>query len=87
MDREQIRHGLIDILRSGDQMSLQIDVSDITDESSLINDIALDSIQILEFIIAIENRFGFAIDTEEIDLDVFDRFSELVDYVATKVNG
>jgi acyl carrier protein len=87
MERQAIREGILDILSSKDQMSLQIDVSEIHDDTSLINDVALDSIQILELIVAIENRFKFNINTEEISLDIFDRFSNLVDHIEAKMNN
>lgn len=87
MDRNEIRNGLLDILGSKDQMSLQIDVSDINDDTSLLNDVGLDSIQILELVVAIENRFKLCINTEEISLDIFDRFSDLVEYIGAKVGG
>ncbi|HVG17914.1 MAG TPA: acyl carrier protein [Blastocatellia bacterium] len=81
MEREQIRGGIVDILTSKDFSSLQIDASSIDDDTSLLNDIALDSIQILELIVAIENRFQIRINTKRLNIDVFDRFSDLVDFV------
>lgn len=81
MQLEQIRENLLDILASEDFGSLQIDVSAIDNETSLLNDIALDSIQLLELVVAIENRFGFSINTRRLSIDIFDRFSDLVDFV------
>ncbi|MBI5638134.1 MAG: acyl carrier protein [Nitrospinae bacterium] len=87
MDREEIRKALLDILCSKDQMSLQLDTSDIKDDTSLLSDVCLDSIQILELVVAIENKFKVCINTEEITLDIFDRFSDLVEYIGAQTGG
>lgn len=87
MDRQEIKQEILEILGSKDFMSLQVDVKDINDDTSLINDVALDSIQILELIVAIENKFKFSINTEEINIDIFDCFFHLIDYVHANVNG
>jgi len=81
MNKPKIREEILNILASKEFMSLQVDVKAINDDTSLINDMALDSIQILELIVAIENKFKFGINTEEISLDIFDRFSDLIAYV------
>ena len=86
MDKREIRENLLDILTSKETMSLQVDVKDIHDETSLINDVGLDSIQVLELIVAIENRFQFSIDTEEINIDIFDRFTDLIGYIENYMN-
>lgn len=86
MDKQEIRQEILDILASKELMSLQVDVKDIHEDTSLINDLALDSIQILELIVAIENKFKFSINTEEINIDIFDHFSDLVKYIDTNVN-
>ena len=87
MNKPKIREEILNILASKDFMSLQVDVKAINDDTSLINDIALDSIQILELIVAIENKFKFGINTEEISLDIFDRFSDLIAYVEDNLNN
>ncbi|MGD2084783.1 MAG: acyl carrier protein [Candidatus Aminicenantes bacterium] len=86
MEEQAIKQEILNILASKDFMSLQIDVENIHDHTSLINDVALDSIQILELIVAIENKFKFSINTNELSIDIFDRFSDLVNYVQVNVN-
>jgi acyl carrier protein len=85
MDRQTIKQRIIDILSSKETMSLQVDVSEIHDETSLINDVALDSMQILELIVCLEEEFQFAIDTENLEIDTFDRFSDLVEFVYVNI--
>lgn len=85
MNNQEIKQEILNILASKEFMSLQVDVKEINDSTSLINDLALDSIQILELIVAIENKFNFGINTDEINIDIFDRFSDLIEYVKTNV--
>lgn len=82
MDRSQITTHLIDILRSNEFSSLQIDVTRLTEDTSLLNDIALDSIQVLEFVVAIERTFGLKVNTRRLNIDIFDRFGRVIDFVA-----
>lgn len=81
MHKQEIKQKILDILASKETMSLQVDVSDIHDDTSLINDMALDSMQILELIVFLEEAFKFSIDTENLNIDTFDRFSDLVDFI------
>ena len=83
LDRDAIRDKLKGILTSPDFGSLQVDVSDLTDDASLLNDIALDSLQLLEFMVAMERTFGFKIDTHRLSVEVFDRFDRVIDLVET----
>jgi diaminopimelate decarboxylase len=87
MEREEIRARVIDILTSKDFGSLQVDVTQLTEDTSLLNDITLDSLQLLELIVAMENTFGFKADTKRLDVDIFDRFGRVVDFVADNLQG
>jgi acyl carrier protein len=81
MNRDQIRSTLLDILSSSQFGSLQVDISQITDGTSLLNDIPLDSLQLLELIVAMEKTFGFAANTKRLNIDMFDRFERVIDFV------
>ena len=81
MNRDAVRTRLISILTSKDFGSLQVDVSGLSEDTSLINEIALDSLQLLEFIVAIENAFSFQIKTNRLNVDIFDRFGDVIDFV------
>ena len=87
MEKKEIKKKLLDILISKDHMSLQIDVSDVNNKTSLINDFAMDSIQLLELIVAIENRFSISVNAEEVTPEIFDNFSKLVDYIESKTKS
>jgi acyl carrier protein len=86
MEKQEIKQEILNILASKDFMSLQIDVKNIHENTSLINDVGLDSIQILELVVAIENKFKFSINTNELSIDIFDRFSDLLAYVKANIN-
>lgn len=85
MDRESIKQNLLEIFTSREQMSLQLSPSKIEEETSLLKDLVLDSIQILELLVAIENQFKITISNKELNLDYFDRFSLLIDFVQKKL--
>jgi acyl carrier protein len=81
MGRNEIRARLLAILTSPEFTSLQIDVSELTDDTSLLNDVALDSLQLLELVVAMERAFGFRANVKRLNIDIFDRFGRLVDFV------
>jgi acyl carrier protein len=82
MNRQHIAERLLDILTADAFTSLAIDRSSVTDETSLLNDLGLDSLQLLDFVVAIEHAFNFRISSQALDLEMFDRFGRVVDFVA-----
>lgn len=87
MTREEIRDRILSILSSKERMSLQMDVSSITDETSLLTDLSLDSIQILELTVAIEEAFQLSLLSEELTLSLFNRLGDLVDHIEKKTSS
>ena len=77
---DDTRDRLIMILTSPANMSLQLSVADIDDDTSLVDDLGLDSIQLLEFSMAIEDEFKINI-AESIERSTLDRFANLVTLV------
>jgi acyl carrier protein len=77
---DDTRDRLVKILTSPAHMSLQLTVADIDDETSLIDDLGLDSIQLLEFSTAIEDEFKIDI-AESIEHSTLNRFADLVSLV------
>jgi acyl carrier protein len=80
------RDCLISILTSPNHMSLQLSGAEIHDETSLINDLGLDSIQVLEFCTAIEDEFKIDI-AESIQHSTLHRFADLVTLVCNARAG
>ena len=62
-------------------------IDSIGEQTSLINDLALDSIQILELIIGLEKEFMFTCEPDELNIDIFDRFDALVTFVEKKLSA
>ncbi len=87
MERQRVEEGIKNILRENQFIALKDMIDSITNETSLVNDLSLDSIQILELIVGMEKEFGFSCEPDELELDMFDRFESLVDFVAKKVEG
>ncbi len=84
MERHIIEDKIKNVLRENKFVVLKEMIDSIHDETSLLNDLSLDSIQVLELIVGIEKEFGFACDPGELDLEIFDRFASLVDFVSKK---
>src|SRR2546430_899209 len=82
MNREEIRHRLIQILRSTEFEGPDLDPSEVLEETPLLDGIINDSLQLLDFIVAIENAFSVKLTTEYIRIDDFERFGYLIDLVA-----
>jgi len=64
---------------------LKDQVSELSEESSLIDDLIFDSLQILNLIVLIEEEFGFVSEAEELELDMFDKISMLIDFIQQKI--
>jgi acyl carrier protein len=77
---DDTRDRLIAILTSPKHMSLQLAGAEIHDETSLISDLGLDSIQVLEFCTAIEDELKIDI-AESIQHSTLHRFADLVSLV------
>lgn len=87
MNREKIFEKLKNIVDEQKMTSVNIETGNLTEDTSLINDLVLDSIQILEIIIHIENAFDIICDAYELNLDMFDHVGDLVDYIYKKLNN
>jgi acyl carrier protein len=60
---------------------LSIDPQDIDDEASLMDDVGLDSVQILEVVVGLEDVFGVVVDDSDFDIDNFRTVKAIADYV------
>jgi acyl carrier protein len=87
MDTVNIAEQLKELLKKDQFMSLKPLVDSINDDTSLLNDLAMDSIQILELIVNIEKEFSFTCKPYELNIDMFDRFGDLVLFIEKKFNN
>jgi len=84
MENNDISNRIKNVLRGNKFQSVHNVLDSINGDTSLINDLALDSIQILELIVSLEKEFMFACEPYELNIDMFDRFDELVAFIKHK---
>jgi acyl carrier protein len=84
LERKQIKTRLIGILTSGQFGA--IDGGRISEETSLLNELNFDSLQLLDLIVALETAFGFRANTERLRIDIFDRLGSVIDFVQTSLS-
>jgi len=63
--------------------NLGIDENDVTMDASLVDDLNIDSLDVVELIMAIEEEFGIEIPEE--DVEKVSTVGAMVDYVASKM--
>jgi acyl carrier protein len=86
-DRAQIRQRLVEVLTAEAFSAWEVDASQLRDDTSLLNEIGLDSLQLLDFIMAIERAFGFRVNGARLTIDVFDRFDSVVTFVQSSLSS
>lgn len=84
MNRTEIINVIKEIFLGDDFVILKDVVKEIDEGTSLISDLALDSLQILNFIVLLERRFNFSCEEDELNLDLFDNVSTLIDFIVEK---
>lgn len=84
MDREVISCKLKDIIVEIKNQELSADT--IVDSTNLVTEIGIDSLQLINFILSIEDEFEIELDFESFDLIHLNRFEALVDFVDGCIN-
>lgn len=54
---------------------------------SLIDDLSLDSIKLLEYLLAIENRYHLQLDYSDLNVELFNDFDSFTAYFYTKIQN
>ena len=76
----------ISIILQGQKFRITKEKTDkINGHTSLINHFSLDSLQILELIIEIEQVFQFSCSARELNIDMFDNMGKLIELIQEKV--
>lgn len=57
----------------------------ITDETNIIDEVGLDSLQMINFILMLEDNFDLEIDFDEIEYEMFLKFNSLVKFINEKI--
>jgi acyl carrier protein len=85
MDRDSLRGEVKALLASG--LRLDLAPADIPDDSPIFGDgLGLDSIDALELVVLVEERFHVAIPDEEVGRRAFGSVSALVDFILAERN-
>lgn len=87
LTKSEIENKLIEIMKNTEFFSLNLNKGNLNAKSSLIKDLALDSIQLLEYLVAVESEFQLNLDYEDLSIEVFDSFSVLAEYLYNKASS
>lgn len=82
MDRKNILDSIKSILKKSDYYFLQDEVDGITEKTEICEDLSMDSIQIMEFIVDIESFFGIRFDFSEIDANNIRTIEKIINMIA-----
>ena len=85
MDKREIVTGIKAILK--DSLKDTVAIEEINEETNLLEEIRLDSIQAMEILLQVEEKFGIMISDEDLNRELFSTLSALGDYVLNKVRA
>ncbi len=86
MNNAKIVSALKDLLT--DKFDLGVEKADLDESTSLIEyGLGVDSVSTMEFIVALEKKFGVEIDESEIDPSVLSTMNTLTVYISEKLNS
>ena len=83
MEKGEIVAGIKDILK--DALKGTVDIGEINEKTNLLEEIRLDSIQAMEILLRVEEKFGIMIDDDDLNKALFSSLSALGDYVMKKL--
>ena len=67
-----------------ERLFLQVKPEEISDQGSLAEEIGVDSVQLFEIIVGLEEMFGFSVEDEEFDQERFRSVKSIADFVRSK---
>ena len=70
-----------------DRLYLKMEPAEIANNKSLINDYGVDSLNLLELIVGIEEEFDLQIDDSEFRVSNFETVDALADFIQDKLNA
>ncbi|MCP1161327.1 acyl carrier protein [Bacillus infantis] len=68
-------------------LSLSMESNQINAETNLLEDLGFDSLQILRLLVEIENQFEIKIPYQNIDYNIFTKYSSLLEHVENSVKN
>lgn len=85
MKRNEVFNKLLEILCDS-RFLLDEDIVDtINEDTSFLNDLVFDSIQILELLVSVEEEFNITCETEDLNVELFNTVGSLVDFIEGKL--
>jgi len=82
MSDERIEDRLKEIIV--ERLFLKIEPSGIGDEDSLTDDHGVDSVQLLEIVVGLEEEFGISFEDEDFDIEIFKTVKSIAECVREK---
>ncbi len=70
-----------------EQLGLEINEADIKSDSSLLDDVGLDSVALIRFALGLENDFDIEIDDDDLVMDNFETTGRVARYVQGRMNA
>ena len=83
MDKESIEEVVISLLAKTIDGENSKDTW--TAETDIINDIGIDSIQLVRFMLSVEDELGISLDFDDLDFDDFSSIGALADYLMRNI--
>jgi acyl carrier protein len=80
----RLEQKLIDILYNFD-IHIELDKKDFKPGMSLFRDLSLSSLEVVSYLLAIENELNLNLDYEDITREIFDNFKNVVNYYYEKM--
>ncbi|MEK4059729.1 MULTISPECIES: acyl carrier protein [Paenibacillus] len=76
----------LNLVLSEGMSSIQLE-EELSGDTSLLRDIGLDSVQLIELVVAVEKRFNIAVFDDDLCPDLFDNYDRLCEYVLNKIKA
>ena len=67
-----------------ERLFLKIQPSDIGDEDNLMEAHGIDSVQVLEIVVGLEEDYGVSFEDEDFDIEIFQTVKSIADFVREK---
>ena len=77
MDQAEVTERIISVVKNFDQ----VDPNKVTPETKFVDDLGLDSLDVVEVVMAIEDEF--AVEIPDIEADKISSIAEAIDYIST----
>jgi len=67
-----------------ERLFLKIEPGDIGDEDNLMEEHGIDSVQVLEIVVGLEEDYGVSFEDEDFDIEIFQTVKSIADFVREK---